>query len=163
MDRRLFGPKVDLLFPKQISLDCLFLAVVFFWQPMEWPLATKRQQESINIRYLLRLFDCLANPNLGAPFATDQKWPICHLRISYQSLAGGLRSLQKSEFLKMIISFFHYFCSQNWNQWHKMSEKNTHIYFFYFWFKNKQVREEKIGKKRKNSNNLKVAGNYSKI
>ena len=25
------------------------------------------------IRYLLRLFDCLAHPNLGAPFATDQK------------------------------------------------------------------------------------------
>ena len=83
------------------------------------------------IRYLLRLFDCLAHPNLGAPFATDQKWPICHLRISYQSLAGGLRSLQKSEFLKLIISFFHYFWCQNWNQWHKMSGKNTHTYFFY--------------------------------
>ena len=25
------------------------------------------------IRYLLRLFDYLAHPNLGAPFATDQK------------------------------------------------------------------------------------------
>ena len=83
--------------------------------------------ERMCIRYLLRFFDCLAHPNLSATFATDQKWPICHLRISYQSLAGGLRSLQKSEFLKLIISFFHHFCSQNWNQWHKMSGKNTHI------------------------------------
>ena len=58
-------------------------------------------------RYLLRLFDCLAHPNLGATFATDQKWPICHLRISYQSLAGGLKSLKKSEFLKLIILIFH--------------------------------------------------------
>jgi hypothetical protein len=30
-------------------------------------------------------------------------------------------------------------------------------------FKNKQVRAEKIGKKRKNSKNLKVAGNYPNI
>ena len=58
-------------------------------------------------RYLLRFFDCLAHPNLSATFATDQKWPLCHLRISYQSLAGGLRSLQKSEFLKLIILIFH--------------------------------------------------------
>ena len=63
---------------------------------------------SIRIRYLLRFFDCLAHPNLSATCATDQKWPICHLRISYQILAGSLRSLKKSEFLKLIISFFHY-------------------------------------------------------
>ena len=44
---------------------------------------------------------------------------------------GSLSSLQKSEFLKLIISFFHYFWSQNWDQWHKMSRKNTHKYFFY--------------------------------
>ena len=75
-------------------------------------------------------------------------------------LMGSLSSLQKSEFLKLIISFFHYFWCQNWDQWHKMSGKNTHIYFFYFWFKNKWVWAEKIGKKRKNSKNLKVAGNY---
>ena len=87
----------------------------------------------IYIRYLLRFFDCLAHPNLSATFATDEKWPLCHLRISYQSLAGSLSSLQKSEFLKLIISFFHYFWCQNWDQWHKMSGKNTHIYnFFYF-------------------------------
>jgi len=70
-----------------------------------------------------------------------------------------LSSLQKSEFLKLIISFFHYFWCQNWDQWHKMSGKNTHIYFFYFWFKNKRVWAEKIGKKRKKSKNLKVASN----
>ena len=78
-------------------------------------------------------------------------------------LTGSLSSLQKSEFLKLIISFFHYFWCQNWDQWHKMSGKNTHIYFFYFWFKNKRVWAEKIGKKRKNSKNLKVAGNYPNI
>ena len=90
----------------------------------------------VYIRYLLRFFDCLTHPNLSATFATDQKWPICHLCISYQSLAGSLSSLQKSEILKLIISLFRWFWCQNWDQWHKMSEKNTHIYFFYFWFKN---------------------------
>ena len=115
------------------------------------------------IRYLLRFFDCLAHPNLSATFATDQKWPICHLRISYQSLAGSLRSLKKSEFLNLIISFFHYFWCQNQDQWHKMSGKNTHIRIFYFWFKNKQVWAEKIRKKTKKFQNLKVAGNYPNI
>ena len=76
-------------------------------------------------------------------------------------LMGSLSSLQKSEFVKLIISFFHYFWCQNWDQWHKMSGKNTHIYFFYFRFKNK--RAEKIGKKQKNSKNLKVAGNCPNI
>ena len=117
----------------------------------------------MDIRYLLRLFDCLAHPNLGAPFATDQKWPICHLHISYQSLAGGLRSLQKSEFLKLTISFFHYFWWHNWDQCYKMSGKNTHIYFFLLLVKKKRVWAEKIGKKQKNSKNLKVAGNYPYI
>ena len=78
-------------------------------------------------------------------------------------LMGSLSSLQKSELLKLIISFFHYFGCQNWDQWHKMSGKNSHIYFFYFRFKNKRVWAEKIGKKRKNSKNLKVAGNYPNI
>ena len=27
----------------------------------------------LDIRYLLRFFDCLAHPNLSAPFATDEK------------------------------------------------------------------------------------------
>ena len=78
-------------------------------------------------------------------------------------LMGSRSSLQKSEFLKLIISFFHYFGCQNWDQWQKMSGKNTHICFFYFWFKNKRVWAEKIRKKRKNSKNLKVAGNYPNI
>ena len=38
-----------------------------------------------------------------------------------------------------------------------MSEKNTHIYFFYFWFKNKRGLAEKIGKNWKHFKNLKVA------
>ena len=78
-----------------------FLLVFGFF--LIWPIV---------IRYLFRFFDCLAHPNLSATFATDQKWPICHLRISYQSLAGGLRSLQKSKFLKLIISIFHV---KKWN------------------------------------------------
>ena len=42
---------------------------------------------------------------------------------------GSLSSLQKSEFLKLIILFFHYFWCQNWDQWHKMSGKITHIIY----------------------------------
>ena len=42
---------------------------------------------AMNIRYLLRFFNCLAHPNLSGTFATDEKWPLSHLRISYQSLA----------------------------------------------------------------------------
>ena len=80
--------------------------------------------------------------------------------ISVTQRAQSLSSLQKSEFLKLIISFFHYFGCQNWDQCHKMSGKNTYIYFFYFWFKNKQVWAEKP---RKSSKNLKVAGNYPNI
>ena len=98
-------------------------------------------------RYLWRFFDCLAHPNLSATFAPDEKWPLCHLHISYQSLAGSLSSLQKSEFLKLIFSFFHYFWCQNQDQWHKMSGKNTHIHIFYFWLKKKQVWAKEIGKK----------------
>ena len=71
-------------------------------------------------RYILRFFDCLAHPNLSATFATDQKWPIRHLCISFQSLSGSLRILKKSEFLKLLISFFHYFWCQNQDQWHKI-------------------------------------------
>ena len=48
-------------------------------------------------------------------------------------------------------SFFHYFWCQNWDPWHKMSRKNSYIYFFYFWSKNKRVWAEKIGKKIPNS------------
>ena len=73
------------------------------------------------------------------------------------------QNLQKSEFSKLMISFFHYCWCLNGDQWHKISGNNTHIYFFYFWFKNKRVWTEKIGKKRKNSKNLKVAGNYPDI
>ena len=70
----------------------------------------------------------------------------CFFDICNAEMAQSLSSLQKSEFLKLIISFFLYFWCQNWDQWHKMSGKNTHIYFFYLRFKNKRVWEEKIGK-----------------
>ena len=39
------------------------------------------------IRYLSRFFDCLAHPNLSAALATDQKWSLSCLHISYKSLA----------------------------------------------------------------------------
>ena len=81
---------------------------------------------------------------------------------NYFQLLMGLRSFQKSEFLKLIIYILHYFWCQNWDQWHKMSGKNAHIYFFYFWFKKKWVWAEKIGRKWKDSKNLSVAGNYPK-
>ena len=38
-------------------------------------------------RHHSRFFDCLAHPNLSATLATDQKRPLSHLCISYQSLA----------------------------------------------------------------------------
>ena len=41
----------------------------------------------LTTRYLLRFFDCLAHPNLCATIATNQKLPLSHLHISYQSLA----------------------------------------------------------------------------
>ena len=68
---------------------------------------------------------------------------------NYFHLLLGLRSFQKSAFLKLTILFCQYFCCQNWDQWHKLSGKNTHIFFFYFLFKNKRVWAEKIGKKPK--------------
>ena len=76
----------------------------------------------------------------------NQTLQIFFFDICNAEMAHGLSSLQKSEFLKLIISFFNYFCSQNWNQCHKMIGKNTHIYFWYFWFKNKRVWAEKIRK-----------------
>ena len=54
---------------------------------------------------------------------------------NYFHLLLGLRSFQKSAFLKLTILFCQYFCCQNWDQWHKLSGKNTHIIFFYFLFK----------------------------
>ena len=58
-----------------------------------------------------------------------------------------LSSYQKSEFLKLIVLFLHYFWCQSWDRWHKLSGKNTHIHFFYFWFKNKRVWAKKNRKK----------------
>ena len=39
------------------------------------------------LRYHPIFFDCLVHPNLSATLATDQKWPLRHLHIIYQSLA----------------------------------------------------------------------------
>ena len=83
--------------------------------------------------------------------------------VNYFHLLLGVRSFQKSAFLKLTILIFQYFWHQNWDQWKKLSGKKTHIFFFYFGFKNKRVWAEKIGKKRKNSKTLKVASNYPNI
>ena len=82
---------------------------------------------------------------------------------NYFHLLLGLRSFQKSAFLKLTILFCHYFWCQIWDQWHKLSGKNTHIFFFYFLFKNKRVWSEIIWKKQKKSKDLKVAGNCPSI
>ena len=74
---------------------------------------------------------------------------------NYFHLLLGLRSFQKSAFLKLTILIFQYFWHQNWDQWQKLSGKNTHIFFSYLLYKNKRVWAEKIGKKRKNSKNPK--------
>ena len=42
---------------------------------------------ALNITYLSRFLDCLAHPNLSPTLATDQKWPLSCLCISYQILA----------------------------------------------------------------------------
>ena len=90
-------------------------------------------------------------------------WAPIFFDSNYFQLLRVLSSLQKSAFSKLIILFFQYFWCQNWNQGHNLSGKNTHIFFFYFWFKNKRVWAEKIRKKRKNFNILKVSGNYPNI
>ena len=76
---------------------------------------------------------------------------------------GAPQYLSKIRVFKVNYFILPLFLVPNWDQWHKMSGKNTHVYFYYFWFKNKEVWEEKIGKKQKNSKNLKVAGNYPNI
>ena len=74
---------------------------------------------------------------------------LCLSSSNYFQLLTVFCSLQKSAYLKLSILFFQYFCWQNWVQWNKLSGKNTHIIFFYFWFKNKWVWAEKIGKNEK--------------
>ena len=64
-------------------------------------------------------------------------------------LMGSISSLGKSEFLKLISSFFHYFWCQNWDQWHKMSGKNTHIFFSTFGSKINEFERKKSEKIKK--------------
>jgi hypothetical protein len=94
---------------------------------------------------------------IGKVFAkksTVFKWNYWILRIG---LRGSLSSLQKSEFLKLIISLLHYFWCQNQNEWQKMSGKNTHIWFFIFGSKMNEFERKKSEKKQKNYKILKVA------
>ena len=64
---------------------------------------------------------------------------------------GEPQQLAKIRVLKLIISFFHFFCAKietSALQWHKMNGKNIHIYFLRFL--NKWVWAEKIRKDQKN-------------
>ena len=51
------------------------------------PLSQGLFMKAMFLRYHSRFFNCLSHPNLCATLATDQKWPLNCLRISYQSLA----------------------------------------------------------------------------
>ena len=82
---------------------------------------------------------------------------------TYFELRTVLSSLQKSEFLKLIILFFHYFWQQNWNQWHKLSGKTPICFFSTFGSKINEFEWKKSEKNKKNSKNLNVAGNYPNI
>ena len=66
---------------------------------------------------ILNLQDCYFSIQFG-------KWP--HVCTYFQLLL-----VLSSAVLKMIISFFHYFWCQNWDQWHEMSGKTTHIYILF--------------------------------
>ena len=44
-----------------------------------------------------------------------------------------------SEKLTALFIILGFFRTQNWNQWEKLSRKNTHINFFHVWFKSKRV------------------------
>ena len=70
---------------------------------------------------------------------------------------------KKSEFLKLYISFFHYSGCQNWDQWQKLVEKVPIYSFSTFGSQINQFERKKLGKRQKNSKNLKVAGNYPNI
>ena len=83
---------------------------------------------------------------------------IFSIATTYFELLMVLSYLQKSEFLKLIILFFHNFWRQNWDEWHKLREKNTHMYFFSTFCSKLTSLSEIIGNKWKNSKNLKVAG-----
>ena len=82
----IYLPKTFKMKKCHLSLNYATIWCWSYWKFFKWYL--------LFIRYLLRFFDCLAHPNLSANFATDEKWPLCHLRISYQSLAGSLGSLK---------------------------------------------------------------------
>ena len=92
----MFVPKVCtmyLLFP-EISQNCLVINCNHFlwWNVSDSYVfqgkVSDKGSSTLHIRYHLRFFDCLvAHPNLSATLATDQKWPLSCLRISYQSLA----------------------------------------------------------------------------
>ena len=84
-------PLALILNPKVSALKYLYWLeleekVGYYNSSFLFPFFQKCLQGLLN-RHHSRFFDCLAHPNLSATLATDQKWPLSHLRISYQSLA----------------------------------------------------------------------------
>ena len=94
---------------------------IFFIKSAKW--ATVRNQI-----YLVTSM-CLT-VDTSSIFTKKSNFAKCFFDICNAEMAQCLSSLQKSEFLKFIISLFHYFWCQNWDQWHKLSGKNTHNIFF---------------------------------
>ena len=72
-------------------------------------------------------------------------------------------SFQKSEFLKLIISFLQYFWCQIEISGTKWVEKTPIYIFSTFGSKINEFGRKKLEKKRKSFKNLKVAGNYPSI
>ena len=79
---------------------------------------------------------------------------------NYFELLIILSSLQKAEFLKLIVLFLHYFWHQIRDQWLKLSGKNTQIFFSTFGSKinkfgrKKSEKNEKIPKEPKSCRQL---------
>ena len=95
--------------------------IASFKNQTEKPLSNQIRVVAYNVQQLTQASFLQTNQTLQNGF-----FYICNAE-----MAQSLRSLEKSEFLKLIISFFYYFWCQNWDQWHKMSGKNTHIYIWF--------------------------------
>ena len=85
--------KIRMIFVTIVTLkDFRFDVFVWFLENISIYSGLMFGQLEITGQYLYirdhsRFFDCLVHPNLSATLATDQKWPLSCLCISYQSLA----------------------------------------------------------------------------
>ena len=76
---------------------------------------------------------------------------------------GSLSSWKKSEFLKLVISFFHYFWCQNGDQWKVEVEKIPIYIFSTFGSKINEFEQKKLEKTEKIPKTQKVAGKYMAV